>query len=74
MDTDAIRASQTVWQGDFYRVYALFWGGFKVEQRAPDDGWIYVDRFVTQDEAMRCVTLLESREIVREALRAKEAG
>jgi hypothetical protein len=67
MSDDIIRATRTKWRGDHYRVYELFMGGVKVERALGGGNWEFVDRFASVEEAIRCATLLEAREIVREA-------
>jgi hypothetical protein len=67
MADDVIRATRTKWRGEFYRVYELFLGGFKVERALGGGNWGFIDRFASVEEAIRCAALLEAREIVREA-------
>jgi hypothetical protein len=67
MSDDIIRTTRTKWRGDHFRVYELFMGGFKVERALGGGNWEFIDRFTSVEEAIRCATLLEAREIAREA-------
>jgi hypothetical protein len=67
MSEDIIRTTRTKWRGEHYRVYELFMGGVKVERALGGGNWEFVDRFASVEEAIRCATLLEAREIAREA-------
>jgi hypothetical protein len=66
-DDDLIRTTRTKWRGDTYRVYELFYGGFKVERNLGGGNWEFVDRFPSLNEAIRCAALLEAREISLQA-------
>lgn len=64
---DVIRETRTKWRGEFFRVYELFYGGVKVERNLGGGNWEFVDRFASVEEAIRCASLLEAREISLQA-------
>lgn len=66
MSTDEIRQTRTVWRGDVYRVYAQFFGGFKIERNLGGGNWEYLETHVDKETAIRRAGVLEAQAIVKE--------